>query len=458
MNYYGHSNWHQGTSWRRERHGQVWQGGTEGHGQGWREPQRHYPYNRQVRLHTESNYIPHDPLDQSGSAANNSRSTSPLTPHPRISVSHQPEFTRSPAHNSGALQNVHLNPKDSSRTHKQNIEQSVFITTDHESEPQSDECIANTALRKQIDQDFLAMEDWILNPWVEHQLLHEVRQAGERRQSDDQLIQKLKQLTSLTIKLAKDLFQQSMKKGYTKSAQWLLAQWLRDNGVNITTYTDKMNKILAKVVGDGFIDMAERADWLLANGASKDTIVSLLDNTTLCKALKCGYLANAEWLIKMGARLEVQDEFKKAISHYNIRVGDWLIKNHGAKQLPEAATLALVNYVNDGLDGKESHEKVYGHQPAEWLVKHGGASVKGLKQFADMALPRLVTDGNDLMAEWLLKHNLTTIQPLLETFDQLRGKERQSTGKDYERGRQHMENFLMKHSAKKITAPRGGCY
>ena len=308
--------------------------------------------------------------------------------------------------------------------------------------PYSDRHIPDQRLRAEVHRDFLAMEDWILNPWVKDQLLLDVSRAGERWKHDDTLVnwaaegtlwakldgdpvdplfmlrikiksrnasrsndpsdealaqrqkflQLLKQyqtenpgqfgkdlkLTPLVgkelRKLSKSdrlerLLPRAILQGYTRTAQWCL-----ENGANIKTaltmvrqlkarsaaqqsdstaqcqrtapsinkqeqgidsFSNDINATLLEVIADAHIDMTIQAEWLLANGASLSSDESATQlNQALNTSLNCGYLANARWLIDKGASLQVQEQFKKAMSHRNTRVAQWLIDNHQAKQNP----------------------------------------------------------------------------------------------------------------------------
>ncbi|WBA80781.1 hypothetical protein [Endozoicomonas sp. GU-1] len=424
--------------------------------------------------------------------------------------------------------------------------------------PYNDRYIPDPLLRAEVHRDFLALEDWILNPWVDDQLLFEISRTGEQWKHDETLVnwamketlwtelddgpvdpaftvtinlkvrevcrlretsdlpdaafaqlkkcrelQQLQQqkaehserfgkylkLTPLVGKELRKLTESerldkllphAMLQGYTRTAQWCL-----ENGANIKTamttlrqlksrsdnqpgnitehrtttatapstnrrspgigsFSNDINTTLLEVIADTHIDMAIQADWLLANGASLTPEASAALNQALNTSLYRGYLANARWLIDKGATLQAQHQFEQAMSHYNTRVAQWLMDNHQAKQNSGKATSALLSYFDGYLSREEVVEPIYTHQPIDWLLEVGGASLEELRPFAPRILERALEFSDPYIAGWLLKHQLTTFNSQPEKPQELLDKEIARAREKPKEDRKYMIDFLQK--------------
>ncbi len=426
--------------------------------------------------------------------------------------------------------------------------------------PYSDRYIPDQRLRAEIHSDFLALEDWILNPWVDDQLLFDVSRTGQQWKHDETLVnwamketlwaelddgpvhpvvtakinlksrevgrlretsdlpdaafaqlEKCRELQQLQQRKAENsgrfgkdleltplvgkelrklteserldkLLPHAILQGYTRTAQWCL-----ENGANIKTamttlrqlksrsdpnqpgnitehltttatapsinrrsqgigsFSNDINTTLLEVIAETHIDMAIQADWLLANGASLTPEASAaLLNQALNTSLYCGYLANARWLIDQGANLQAQHQFEQAMSHYNTRVAQWLMDNHQAKQNPGKATSALLSYFDGYLSREEVVEPIYTHQPIDWLLEVGGASLEELRPFAPRILERALEFSDPYIAGWLLKHQLTTFKSQPEKPQELLDKEIVRAREKPKEDRKYMIDFLQK--------------
>ncbi|WP_163371016.1 hypothetical protein [Endozoicomonas acroporae] len=426
--------------------------------------------------------------------------------------------------------------------------------------PYSDRYIPDQRLRAEIHSDFLALEGWILNPWMDDQLLFDVSRTGQQWKHDETLVnwamketlwaelddgpvhpvvtakinlkskevgrlretsdlpdaafaqlekcrelQQLQQhkaensgrfgkdlkLTPLVGKELRKLTESerldkllphAILQGYTRTAQWCL-----ENGANIKTamttlrqlksrsdpnqpgnitehrtttatapsinsqsrgigsFSNDINTTLLEVIAETHIDMAIQADWLLANGASLISKASAaLLNQALNTSLYCGYLANARWLIEKGANLQAQHQFEQAMSHYNTRVAQWLMDNHQAKQNPGKATSALLSYFDGYLSREEVVEPIYTHQPIDWLLEVGGASLEELRPLAPRILERALEFSDPYIAGWLLKHQLTTFKSQPEKPQELLDKEIVRAREKPKEDRKYMIDFLQK--------------
>ncbi|MBO9483903.1 hypothetical protein [Salinisphaera sp. G21_0] len=425
--------------------------------------------------------------------------------------------------------------------------------------PYNDRYIPDPLLRAEVHRDFLALEDWILNPWVDDQLLFDISRTGEQWKHDETLVnwamketlwtelddgpvdpaftvtinlkvrevgrlretsnlpdaafaqlKKCRELQQLQQQKAENserfakylkltplvgkelrklteserldkLLPHAMLQGYTRTAQWCL-----ENGANIKTamttlrqlksrtdnqpgnitdhrtttatapsinrrsrgidsFSHNINTTLLEVIAETHIDMAIQADWLLANGASLTPAASAaLLNQALNTSLNRGYLANARWLIDKGATLQAQHQFEQAMSHYNTRVAQWLMDNHQAKQNPGKATSALLSYFDGYLSREEVVEPIYTHQPIDWLLEVGGASLEELRPFAPRILERALEFSDPYIAGWLLKHQLTTFESQPEKPQELLDKEIVRAREKPKEDRKYMIDFLQK--------------
>lgn len=483
-----------------------------------------------------------------------------LTPHPA-----RPQLTPPPANKTdlpapAQTATLHNHPEAEVRQSEFTVK-SIFQRVI----PYSDRYIPDLLLRAEVHRDFLAMEDWILNPWVDDQLMFDVRRAGERWKHDDTLVnwamketlwaeldddpvdpvvtmklnlksrevsrlreasdlpdeafaqlKKCRELQQLQqhkaensgrfgkdLKLTplvgkelskltesdrlKKLLPHAILQGYTRTAQWCL-----ENGANIKTamttvrqlksqsaphqpgnvtkhltttpsinkrspdigsFSNDINATLLEVIADAHIDMAIQADWLLANGASltSDASAALL-HQALNTSLNRGYLANARWLIDKGANLQVQYQFEQAMSHFNTRVAQWLMDNHQAKQNPDKATSALLSYFDDYFSQKEVVEPIYTHQPVDWLLAVGGASLETFQPFASRILKRALDFSDPYIAGWLLKHKLTTFKSQPRNPQELLDNEIARAREKPKEDRKYMIDFLKKQGAQESTS------